>query len=197
MRKLTYYVALTVDGYIAGPGGEFDFFPMAATMEFINAHYPETMPTAARTALGTDGLPNQHFDTCLQGRGSYEIALKEGVTSPYAHLRQYVFSRTLGPESPDPAVELVAADPLAKVRELKAEDGGLGIWLVGGGTLATALLPEIDELIVKLYPVVAGAGIRMFEGPDAGFAPRAFTLKDVTTLDSGANVLRYERDGQG
>lgn len=82
-------------------------------------------------------------------------------------------------------------DPIALVRELKAEDSQLDIYLAGGGTLAGALLSEIDRLIVKLYPVVAGAGKQAFGG--SAFAPTAFDLTDVTTFDGGNAVLTYDR----
>ena len=57
-------------------------------------------------------------------------------------------SRTLAGRT-DLPVEVVSDDPLARVRELKAEEG-LDIWLVGGGTLAHALLPEVDRLVLKV-----------------------------------------------
>lgn len=176
MRRLTYYVATSIDGFISGPGGEFDFFPMAAdVLGFINTKWPETVPGHFREQAGLAHAPNQQFDTVLMGRGTYEI----GDPSPYAHLRQIVFSRTL--TSPDPAVE-IATDPVGTVRKLKQEDG-LGIWLCGGADLAGQLLPEIDELIVKRYPVVAGTGKPMF---GAGFTPSSFTMVESRAFDSGA-----------
>ncbi|WFR71466.1 dihydrofolate reductase family protein [Prescottella defluvii] len=189
MRKLVYYVAVTLDGYIAGPGGEIDFHPLSDTMAtWINERYPETVPTHMREQAGLENTPNRAFDTLIMGRGTYEPALAIDVTSPYAHLRQLVVSTTLG-TSPDPAVELVSDDPVAAVRKLKQEDG-LDIWLAGGGRLAGTLLPEIDGLIVKSYPVVAGAGIPAFEGP---FRPTAFTRTDSISFDNGATVTWFDR----
>ncbi|WP_433061638.1 dihydrofolate reductase family protein [Dactylosporangium sp. CS-033363] len=80
-------------------------------------------------------------------------------------------------------------DSLALVRELKRQDG-LGIWLCGGGRLAAALLPEIDELVVKQYPVVVGAGLPLFAGR---YGPLPFALDDAETFASGAVILRYAR----
>ena len=95
----------------------------------------------------------------IQGRATYAVALEAGITSPYAHLRQYVVSRSLA-QSPDPAVTLIGSDPVAVVRRLKQE--GAAIYLAGGGDLAGQLLEEIDELVLKTYPVLAGAGTPLF-----------------------------------
>jgi dihydrofolate reductase len=188
MRKLVYFVASTIDGFIAAPDGSWDFFTIQDDVTaFLNARYPETMPTHVRALLGTDAEPNREFDTVVMGRNTYEPALREGITSPYAHLRQIVFSRTLG-ESADPAVEIVAEDPLAFVGKLKQEPGK-DIWLAGGGDFAGQLLPAVDELVIKLNPVVVGAGIPLAA---TGFDPHRFTLIDATPLASGVVVLRYQ-----
>ncbi|WP_030144836.1 dihydrofolate reductase family protein [Spirillospora albida] len=189
MRKLVYYVGVSIDGYIAGPGGEFDFYPVADDMAaWINERYPETVPTHVRPQAGLEDAPNRRFDTLVMGLGTYRPALDLGVAGPYAHVRQYVVSTTLDAIA-DPSVELVR-DPLPVVRELKAEDGGKDIWLAGGGVLAGALLPEIDELIIKSYPVVAGAGRSAFSG---GFRPTGFTPTDRQVFSNGAQVTWYTR----
>ncbi|TMR18693.1 dihydrofolate reductase [Nonomuraea turkmeniaca] len=188
MRKLVYYVGTSIDGYIAGPNGEFDFYPPADDMAaHLNNEYPETIPAHIRAHVGIDA-PNRRFDTVIMGRGSYEPGLAVGVTSPYAHLRQYVISTTIKSVD-DPAVELVHEDPLGLVRRLKQEDG-LDIYLCGGGNLAAQLLPEIDEMIVKCHPVVAGAGVSAFDGE---FRPTVFTLTGTRTYNNGAVVMHYSR----
>ncbi|WP_158880975.1 dihydrofolate reductase family protein [Amycolatopsis anabasis] len=193
MRKLTYLVASTIDGFIAdpsgaNPAGPDGFFVLeGGHMQALFSDYPDIIPAQARQALGIDA-PNKHFDTVLEGRVSYEMGLREGVTNAYPHLRHYVFSRSMT-ASPDPGVELVSTDPLAKVRELKREDG-MRIWLCGGAKLANALRPEIDELVVKLHPVVAGAGIPLFDGE---FRPERFTLAEHQVFDSGVVHLTYVR----
>lgn len=190
MRDLTYFVALSLDGFIAGPDEEIDFYPTTpAYAEWMTAAYPDVIPSHLREAAGVADVPNKHFDTVVMGRGTYGPALREGIASPYAHMRQYVFSRTLG-EPRDPGVEIVATDPVAKVRELKAEEGLLGIYLAGGGQLAGLLLPEIDKLIIKKYPVVAGSGIPAFA---VDFQPTQFVLTGCQTFDNGCAVLSYDR----
>jgi dihydrofolate reductase len=192
MRKLVYSVAVTLDGFIAGPDGGDptgeSYFPLHEDLiEFIAAEFPETLPGSARQAMGIDAPPKK-FDTVLEGRVSYEIGLAADVTNAYPHLRHLVFSTTMG-KRPDSSVELVTSDPLETARELKAENG-LDIWIVGGGTLAYALLPEVDRLILKQHPAVIGSGIPMFNGP---FDPQMFSPTDIRQLDSGVRVLTFDR----
>jgi len=188
MRKLVYYVASTLDGFIAAPDGSWEFFTIEPDLTaYITATYPETVPTAYRASLGLEA-PNARFDTVLMGRGTYEPALKAGITSPYAHLKQYVFSRSL-PAAPDSPVEIVSGDPIPFARELKQGDGR-DIWLCGGANLAGQLLPEIDELLIKLNPVVAGSGIPLLV---RDFHPHRFSLRESRPFDSGVVLLRYEK----
>ncbi|MGW1990810.1 dihydrofolate reductase family protein [Embleya sp. NPDC001921] len=195
MRKLVYYIASTLDGFIAGPDGADPtgpggFWPISGDyLQHLAREYPETLPGPARDALSITA-EGTHFDTVVEGRKSYEIGLAAGVPDAFPHLRHLVFSTTLT-EVPAPAVELVAGDPVAKVRELKREDGK-DIWLVGGGELAGALYTEIDRLIVKLGPLTIGTGIPLL-GRTADFDPRVWNLTDHTVLDSGAAFLTYTR----
>jgi len=192
LRKLTYFVACSIDGFIGDESGDASFmypFVDEQFLEFLKTEYPETISTGGRRALGLDDLPNRRFDTVVQGRASYEVALKEGITSPYAHLREYVASRTLE-ESPDPHVEIIAADLVARVRELKAEDGERGIYLCGGSLLAGELRDEIDELVVKTYPIVLGTGMPMF---GSGFDVSEFLLDELRPFKNGVLVRTYSR----
>jgi dihydrofolate reductase len=184
MRKLVYFVATTIDGYIAAPDGSWEFFGAPdASVAFMAEQYPETLPTHLRAALGVD-VPNRVFDTVVMGRHTYEPALRAGITSPYAHLNQIVFSRTL--ESAE-GVQIVADEPLAVVEKLKQQPGQ-DIWLAGGGNLAGQLLPAVDELVIKLNPVIAGAGIPLAA---AGFHPHRFIPAGSTALADGVLVLHY------
>ncbi|GAB4584363.1 dihydrofolate reductase family protein [Nocardia sp. IFM 10818] len=191
MRKLTYYVAATIDGFIATEDGSVDFFPVGGDHgPAITAQYPETLPTKVREALGVDRR-NLYFDTVLMGRKTHDFGVRTGTSSPYSHLRQYVVSRTL-PEAPDPDVELISDDPLARVRELKREKG-LGIWLCGGGDLAQTLMPEIDQVFLKLYPIVLGRGRPLFgDGPRLPEAAR-FRVLTSRVFEDGVAFLKYIR----
>lgn len=195
MRRLVYCIASTLDGFLAGPDGTDPtgpdgFWPVADDyLKHLAAELPEVLPVHARSALGiTD--EGTRFDTVLEGRRTYEIGLRAGLTDAYPHLRHLVFSRTME-QSPGPAVELVATDPVAKVRELKRTDGK-DIWLLGGSALAGTLYPEIDQLLLKLSPLTLGTGLPLFSR-DTPFDPRTWELTEHTVLQSGAAFLTYDR----
>ncbi|MCX4388719.1 dihydrofolate reductase family protein [Micromonospora peucetia] len=188
MRKLVYYVASTLDGFIAAPDGAYDFFQLHPDVTaHLATNWSQTLPTFAHQQLGIDE-PEGRFDAVLMGRATYDPALKVGVTSPYAHLKQYVFSRTLPPAA-EPEVEIVSTDPVEFVRELRRQPGR-DIWLCGGGQFAGQLLPQVDELIIKLNPYVVGSGIPLAA---RGFDPRRFDLVDTRPFDSGVVILHYAR----
>ena len=179
MRKLTYYVAASLDGYIAGPGGEYDVFDASQpVIDYITEHVPETLPDPARAALGITA-PGTTFDTVLMGRSTYDVGLPHGLTSPYSDLDQIVFSTSMD-RTLDERVRLEVSDPARIVEELKAQPG-LGIWLCGGGRLAGALLDQIDILTIKRQPLVMGGGRPMITGT---FSPQHFELVDRETVGS-------------
>lgn len=189
MRELTYYIGVTLDGFIAGPADEVDFYPVTpAFAEMLGTELSDIQPAFVRAGRGGADEPLTRFDTVVMGRRTYEPALQAGITDPYSQLRTMVFSRSLD-DPGEPNVEIVRTDPVARVRELKAEPG-LGIYLAGGAVLAGVLLDEIDRLIVKKYPVIAGSGIPMTSHP---FAPTQFSLDQVRSFDNGCVVLEYTR----
>lgn len=189
MRNLTYLVAVSLDGFIAHLDGSHDGF--SQNQEYLAqlfAEFPETVPSHFRDALGIIG-ENHWFDTVLMGRKTYDVGLKDGFTNPYAHLRQYVFSRSMA-TSPDAPVTLVRKDAIAQVKALKAE-AGKDIWLCGGGTLASELLAAglIDSLMLKVNPFVMGVGIPLFTEP---VPLTQLTLNDSQSYPGGVMVLRYD-----
>ena len=186
MRRLIYYVACTVDMFIAREDGSFDFFP-AGGEHFADLldSFPETVPSHLREALGVRA-ENRRFDAVLMGRNTYEVGVKVGVTNPYSTMKQYVFSRGMK-ESPDANVELVSEDAAGFVRRLKQE-AGKDIWLCGGGDLAATLVPEIDGLILKVNPLLLGSGIPLFA---AAIPQTDLELADSKVYGNGFMLLHY------
>lgn len=189
MRELVYLVATTIDGFIAaGSDTTPDFFAFEGPqVPDLLAEFPDMIPAHARDLIGMPrDTPNARFDTVLMGRGTYGIGLKAGITSPYPHLRQIVVSSSLA-STPDPAVEVISGGVVERIRALKAE-GGADIWLCGGGALAACLAGEIDELILKVSPVVLGGGVPLF---DSVIGPRRLTMTGHRVYDNGFALLRY------
>ena len=120
------------------------------------------------------------------GRTTYDIGRAVGLASPYPHLRQIVVSSWIT-ASPDPAVEVVGHDVIDRVRALKTEQGK-DVWLAGGGRLAASLVDEIDELILKVNPVILGAGTPLFDGV---VGPRPVTPIGHKVYPNGFALMRY------
>lgn len=188
MRKLVYYVACTVDGFIAREDGSFDCFLFEGEhFTDLVRNFPETFPAHAHEMFGVTASENKRFDAVLMGRRTYEVGALAGFTNPYPQMKQYLFSRSLK-TSPDAAVELVSEYALAKVKELKRESGR-DIWLCGGGELAGQLFSEIDELILKVNPVVIGAGIPLFRG---GVEPTALEVTESKSYPNGFRIVHHK-----
>jgi dihydrofolate reductase len=173
-RPVVYHIASSLDGFIADEADGFALFPPSG------AHVDDYVASFAE------------YGVCLMGRRTYDIGRAVGVTSPYPMMQQIVFSRTLA-TSPDPAVELVRSDPAARVRALKAE-AGKPIYLCGGGELAKQLFEAglVDELLLKLNPILLGRGKPLF---GAGVRSDRLRFVDQKTYPSGVLRLRYQVTG--
>lgn len=190
MRELTYYVAVSLDGLIAGPGDDFSRFPVEGDhIDMILRDYVDTIPDVGLTAMGLEAR-GERFDTTLMGWSTYAAGF-EHTRDPYPHTRQVVFSRTRTAADAPASVAVTDEDPVAVVRRLKAEPG-TGIWLCGGGILAGQLVEEIDRLVLKVNPVVLGSGTPLFADPVV--APD-YRLERSTAYDSGVVVNEYAVSG--
>lgn len=188
MRILTHFVACSVDGFIAHTDGSHDGFSQDSKyFADIFASFPETAPSHLRDLMGIH-TENKWFDTVLMGRKTYEVGLKDGVTSPYSHMKQYLFSHSMQ-QSLDENVELISENTIEFIRALKS-GLGKGIWLCGGGNLATALFTNqlIDQLILKVNPFLMGSGIPLFSGM---IQQTALELTDHKIYDNGVLLLYY------
>lgn len=188
MRELTYFVAVSLDGFIATPDHDFSAFPTQGDhIDMILRDYTDTINGPAQQALSLRS-DRSRFDTVLMGWNTYAAGLPYGVDSPYPHLRQYVFSR--GRRVVPREVTLTAESPAEVARTLKAEDSGSGIWLCGGGQIASALIGEIDRLVLKVNPILLGSGIPLFA--DRAHDLRQASLLASTPFQSGVVVNEYK-----
>lgn len=185
MRELKYFVACMVDKFIARKDDSYDFFLIEGEqVAYLHENFPETIPAFLHEKLGINA-ENKFFDVVLMGRKTYEVGLKDGISNPYPQMRQYVFSHTLK-ESPDKNVELVSDNAVDFVRELKQQPGK-GIWLCGGSNLATILFSEINEIILKVHPILLGSGIPLFSAPPQ----TSLELTDSKIFSNGFMLLHY------
>lgn len=186
MRKLVYLIATSLDGFVSRDDGDIsDFSFDGEHVADLLAEFPESIPTHLRSIFNINAS-NKRFDTVLMGRSTYELGVSHGVVSPYQHLKQFVFSKTLS-QSPDPSIELVKLDALSFVRRLK-QDAGLDIWLCGGPKLASVLVSEIDNIILKINPFLMGQGKSIF---DCEMSRINLKLVDRKDYSNGFSLVHY------
>lgn len=164
MRKVSYGGAMSLDGFIAGPNGEYDWIVMDPDIDFA-----EMMA---------------RFDTFLVGRKTFEAMRRMGSgMSDLPGAENVVFSRTLNPtEHP----QLTISDDAERtVAELRAKPGK-DIALFGGGELFRSLLAAglVDEVAVSVIPVLLGGGIPFLPSPAAraGLVLRKHRLYEKTGI---------------
>ncbi|MBB2148176.1 dihydrofolate reductase family protein [Pedobacter gandavensis] len=170
MRKLILGLAATLDGYIEGPNGEYDWC-------FTDQDY---------------GL-NEFFtriDAIFIGRKSYEIAQKHADSNNgeiVPGMTEYVFSKTL--KTVKEGAVLIAEDSMAEARRIK-EQPGKDIWLYGGAELSDTLMKEglVDELWLSVHPIILGRGKPLFCEQNSR---TKLTLLNSKTYETGLVSLSY------
>ena len=169
MRRVRYVVAMSLDGYIAGPNGEADWIIMDPDIDF--------------RALF------EQFDTFLMGRRTFE-GMGGARGGRQSGVQTVVFSRTLRQED-YPNVTMVSENPEQALASLRAKPGK-DIWLFGGASLFRSLLEVqlVDAVEVSVIPVLLGEGIPLLPPKPAS---ERFELKlaSCRTFETGIVSLEY------
>lgn len=169
MRKIILQLAVSLDSFIEGPNGEFDWC-------FTDQDYG--------MSEFLDGV-----DSVFIGRKSYELltAMGEHGKAAFPQMQYYVFSNTLS--NLEKGDILVSGDIISRINDIKSSPGK-NIWLFGGASLTAVLLQHklIDEIALAVHPVLLGSGKPLFNGIDHRIS---LTLTSSKTYDTGLVFLTY------
>ena len=174
MRKIIYYVASSLDGFIAGLNDDISqFVPHGAVVD----KYMEDL---------------QKFSTVIMGRRTYEFGYQYGLKPgqpAYPHMEHHIFSDTLIIEdlAENVQIEKRSIERVKEIRDAAKTD----IYLCGGGLFAAWLLEHglIDQLKLKLNPIIIGEGIPLF---GQSKVKAKCTLLERESFEDGLQLLTYD-----
>lgn len=147
MQPIVYYVATSLDGFIAGPNADISMFVQSGNG--VERYMADL----------------QDYQTVIMGRHTYEFGyafgLKPGQPA-YPHMDHYIFSNSMTFENPHEKVRVLPIE-IEHVHQIN-QDASSPIYLCGGGQFAGWLLDHnlIDQLILKVNPIVLGDGTPLF-----------------------------------
>lgn len=168
MRKVILGVAVSLDGFIEGANGEYDWCLTDQDYGFSDFF--------------------KRVDTIFVGRKTYEMSLgMEGGAAGFPKFKEYIFSTTF--DKVKDGATLIKDNIKNEVEKIK-KDKGKDIWLFGGAGLTTSLmnLGLVDELSLALHPILLGHGKPLFNNIKDRIK---LTLVDTKTYSSGLVSLTY------
>lgn len=175
MRKLSLFIATSLDGYIAKPNDDLSFLK-AVEKKGEDYGYEDFMAT---------------IDTLIIGRKTYDYVIREIGASHYNNEQKdiYVITRTDRPSIGK--MNFYAGNLTELVHRLKSVSGK-NIYCDGGAEIINELLKNdlIDELIISVIPILLGGGTRLFKD---GRPEQELELLNVKTFDTGLIQLHYKR----
>jgi len=174
MRKLSLFIATSLDGYIAKPNDDLGFLKI---VEKEGEDYGYNEFTA-------------NVDTIILGRKTYDWVLREIGTSHYDNGERdvYVITRTSRPDAGK--TKFYTGNLTELIKQLKSRKGK-NIYCDGGAEIVNELMKDnlIDEFIISIVPVFVGDGIRLFKDGRPG---QQLKLVNSKTFNTGLVQLHYQ-----
>jgi len=189
VRKIIVLSFITIDGIMQAPGGpEEDTSGGFKYGGWTVPYFDDFLGEVMSEQMG------RSFDLLL-GRKTFEIFASYWPhhESPINDATKYVVSNTLTEHEWNKSV-FINGDVVKNIKELKSQDGP-ELQVHGSGNLIQTLLKYdmVDELWLKIFPIMLGAGKRLF---DDGTIPSRFILKDIKISPKGVIISSYERSGE-
>jgi dihydrofolate reductase len=176
MTRTQYFVAASIDGYIADANGGLDWlFPFGGA-EGVAEHYKAFIEGVGALAMGA---------------ATYEFVLAHGGEAwPYADRPTWVFTHRELPTLPGADLRFTTEDVGVVHEQMVRAAGERNIWLMGGGNLVAQFAQRglLDELLLGVVPVVLGGGTPVLPAS----LPGPLELKGLTRFGRGMLELRYE-----
>lgn len=176
MTQITYYVAASLDGYIAGPEHQLDWLPV---------------PDPQGEDYGYRDFESS-VDAVVMGRASFDVARSFGDDKwPYADKPLWICTRSGSANTTGLPGEIhVTEQSPQALKQLWAERGFKHVWMMGGGQVAARFLAAgaLDTLILTQVPILLGRGIPLF-APTA--SKQALQLYGTERFEDGLVQLRY------
>ena len=175
MRKLSLFIATSLDGYIAKPNDDLSFLK---SVEKEGEDYGYAEFTA-------------NIDTIILGRKTYDYVLKQIGSSHYDNGKRNVFVITRTEKPSIGTTTFYTGNLTELIQRLKSESGK-NIYCDGGAEIINELLKNdlIDEFIISVIPILVGKGIRLFKD---GRPEQQLELLNTKTFDTGLTQLHYRR----
>lgn len=175
MRKISLFIATSLDGYIAKPNDDLSFLKI---VEKEGEDYGYLQFTST-------------IDTLIIGRKTYDYVLKEIGASHYDNGKRDVYVITRTPKEKVGRTTFYSGDLTELVKQLKSK-AGQDIYCDGGAEIINELLKNdlIDELIISIIPVLLGSGTRLFKD---GRPEQLLEFITAKTFDTGLTQLHYKR----
>jgi dihydrofolate reductase len=195
MRKIVVLSFVSLDGVMQAPGGPEE--DTSGGFKYGGWTFPYFDDFSGNIMNEQMSMP---FDLLL-GRKTYDIFAsywpnQEGEipAEVFNKATKYVVSNNESLDLPWENSQLIEGDVVAKLKELKDQDGPM-LQVHGSGNMIQTLLKNdlVEELWLKIFPVTLGNGKRLFDG---GSIPAAFELLDTKTSPSGVIFANYKRSGE-